>query len=94
MVPIATTVAPAMIIHSSRLSAMRTAYPAAMTTAPRASVTRGPRAAEIRAETGDNSSMTTPPGSRHRPVATMDSPSPYPVVSGACTSWAVTSVLA
>jgi MFS family permease len=38
-------------------------------------VTR-PREAEIRAESGENSSMVTPPGSRHRPVATIDRPSP------------------
>jgi hypothetical protein len=55
---------------------------------------RGPRAAEIRAETGESSSMVMPPGSRHSPVWTMDSPSPYPVALGACTSWAVTRELA
>lgn len=55
---------------------------------------RGPRAAEIRAETGESSSMVMPPGSRHNPVWTMDSPSPYPVAFGACTSWAVTRELA
>ncbi|CAM5709797.1 hypothetical protein SCANM63S_07142 [Streptomyces canarius] len=94
MVPVATTVAPRMIIHRSRLSAMRSAYPQAMTAAPSASVIRGPRVAEIRADSGENSSMVTPPGSRQRPVATMDRPRPYPVAFGACTSWAVTRELA
>lgn len=92
--PEATTVAPAMIIHSWWLVKNRTTYPTAISAAASARVTFGPCFAEIRADTGDSATIDSPPGSRHSPLTTSDAPSPYPVLRGSCTICAVASELA
>src|SRR5690625_3603623 len=60
------------------------AYPVAITSPATASVVFGPRAAEMRAPTPATAIMPIPMGMIHRPIATMDWPSPYPVSTGSC----------
>ncbi len=64
--------------------------PTASSAVPSSMVVRAPRARESRAETGEKIVMAPPMGSSTSPAATSDSPNPYPVSRGACSTCVVT----